>query len=141
MKYIGKRRTIIMGTEMMTDCEAIKYKLLKNEELILFKEESNTLYVIRITPLHSPLEETTDRVFTSESCLYNRLREWTKYNLIDGLFTNQVNVQLRTKDMYYTFGVDVCIEKLEQSEEFEFTRFSEDSEVNMNYLKSFSVFK
>ncbi len=130
-----------MGTDTMTDCEAIKFKILKKEELLLYKEESNSMFVVRVTPLHSPLEETTDRVLTSERSLYNRIHEWTKQCLINDLFTTQVNVQLRTRDMYYTFGVDICIEKLEQPDVFDFTRFSEESEVNMNYLKSFSVFK
>ena len=130
-----------MGIEYKSDSEAIKFKLLKKEELLLYKEESDSLFVIRLMPLHAPLEETTDRVLTSERSLYNRLHEWTMQSLIDGLFTNQVNIQIRTKDMYYTFGVDICIERLEHPDEFEFTRFSEESEVNMNYLKSFSVFK
>lgn len=139
MKYIGKRRTI-MGTDTMTDCEAIKYKLLKNEELILFKEEANRNYAIRLTPLHSPLQETRERILTSEKSLYHRLYDWLRCEMHEGIYTNQVNIQFRTKDLYYTKGLDIQIEQLEEPKEFTFSTFSDDANINMNYIQPFSTF-
>lgn len=123
-----------------TDVEAIKEMMLKNEELKLFKEEGQRLLVIRLTPLHAPLPITKSRIYTSEKSFYHQLHTWVLYELNDGIFTHQINLQVMTKDMYHTIGVDVCIEKLNEPDEFTFTKFSDEAEVDMNFIRPFSVF-
>ena len=130
-----------MGTHLKSDVEAIKYKMIRKEELTLFKEYSGSSYVVRLLPLHLPLEETVNRVYTSTKSLYHQLYHWVQYEMGDGIYSSQINLQVQTKDMYYVIGVDVLIEKLSEPDETTFTSFADDESNNMNYLQSFSLFK
>ncbi len=127
--------------ELKTDSQNIKDSLLKEEECILYKEESDRQYVIRITPLHAPVPESKHSLMRNEDNCYFQLRQWVITELKEqDTFTTHANIQLKNGDIYHFIGISIEMDLITEIEELTFTKFSEILDKNMNYLKPFSVF-